>query len=101
MSLQPPSLVTAFLISDPTAHTESGTTAPCFLSELTVLTPAAVIVLFAAKANRALPPKTAQKGEIAIVRDTTYATQLGALLDVWPLYHSPLLLVSALFSTGT
>lgn len=67
--------------------------------DLTVLTPTAVIALLAAKANRALPPKVAQEQELAIVGDTIYPMQLGVLLDVWPSYRSPLLLVSALFST--
>ena len=100
MSLQlPSSLVTAFLISDPTAQPESSAIALCILSGLTVLMPTGVIALLAAKANRALPPKVAQEGEIAIVRDTIYPMQLRALLDVWPSHWSPLLLVSALFST--
>lgn len=79
MSLQlPPSLVTAFLISDPTAQPQSSTIALCILSELRALMPTAVIALLAAKANRALPPKVAQEGEIDRVRDTIYPTQLGA-----------------------
>lgn len=64
-----------------------------------MLTPTVVIALLAAKANRALPPKVAQEQELAIVRDTIYPMQLGVLLDAWPSYRSPLLLLSALFST--
>lgn len=68
----PPSLVTAFLASDPAPPPESSTTALRIRSGLTVLTPTAVTALLAAHANRAPLPRVAQEGAIARVRDTSY-----------------------------
>lgn len=98
MSL-PPTPVIAFLLSDPTAHWEQliVSASPQDFQSTNPQQPSPGD----SKSSRALPPKAAQEEEITTGRGSICPTQLRELLDVWPSYPSPLLLLSALFCTWT